>query len=195
MDYELNSAYMKSEIEKMRSQELYYFSDPEIKASIVKAKKMCAKLQTMTAYDEDYREVIREIIPGIPDSSTVCPPFLCDHCSGIYIGENVFINSGCTMLNGGEIHIGNHTLIGPCCQLNTPEHPMNYVERREPKETAYPIHIGEDCWLCGGVIVCPGVTIGDRCIIAAGSVVTKDIPSDSMAAGCPAVVKKKLNQN
>lgn len=69
---------------------------------------------------------------------------------------------------------------------------MNYLERREEKEWAYPITIGEDCWLGGGVIVCPGVTIGNRCIIAAGSVVTKDIPDDSMAAGSPAVVKKKL---
>ena len=73
------------------------------------------------------------------------------------------------------------------------EEHIDYMERREPKETAYPITIGEDCWLGGGVVVCPGVTIGNRCVIAAGSVVVKDIPDDSLAAGCPAVVKKRLN--
>lgn len=185
---------MKTEYEKMRSQELYYFSDPEIHASLVHAKKVCARLRSMTIYDEDYRQVIEELIPGIPQSTTICPPFHCDHGTGIILGENVFMNYDCIMLDGGYIRIGKHTLIGPHCQFYTPQHPMDYVERREEKETAYPITIGEDCWLGGNVMVCPGVTIGNRCIIAAGSVVTKDIPDDSLAAGVPAVVKRSLKK-
>lgn len=185
---------MKTEYEKMRSQELYYFSDPEIHASLVHAKKVCARLRSMTIYDEDYRQVIEELIPGIPQSTTICPPFHCDHGTGIILGENVFMNYECIMLDGGYIRIGKHTLIGPHCQFYTPQHPMDYVERREEKETAYPITIGEDCWLGGNVVVCPGVTIGNRCIIAAGSVVTKDIPDDSLAAGVPAVVKRSLKK-
>lgn len=185
---------MKTEYEKMRSQELYYFSDPEIHASLVHAKKVCARLRSMTIYDEDYRQVIEELIPGIPQSTTICPPFHCDHGTGIILGENVFMNYDCIMLDGGYISIGKHTLIGPHCQFYTPQHPMDYVERREEKETAYPITIGEDCWLGGNVVVCPGVTIGNRCIIAAGSVVTKDIPDDSLAAGVPAVVKRSLKK-
>lgn len=185
---------MKTEYEKMRSQELYYFSDPEIHASLVHAKKVCARLRSMTIYDEDYRQVIEELIPGIPQSTTICPPFHCDHGTGIILGENVFMNYDCIMLDGGYIRIGTHTLIGPHCQFYTPQHPMDYVERREEKETAYPITIGEDCWLGGNVVVCPGVTIGNRCIIAAGSVVTKDIPDDSLAAGIPAVVKRSLKK-
>jgi len=185
---------MKTEYEKMRSQELYYFSDPEIHASLVHAKKVCARLRSMTIYDEDYRQVIEELIPGIPQSTTICPPFHCDHGTGIILGENVFMNYDCIMLDGGYIRIGKHTLIGPHCQFYTPQHPMDYVERREEKETAYPIAIGEDCWLGGNVVVCPGVTIGNRCIIAAGSVVTKDIPDDSLAAGIPAVVKRSLKK-
>lgn len=184
---------MKTEYEKMRSQELYYFSDPEIHASLVHAKKVCARLRSMTIYDEDYRQVIEELIPGIPQSTTICPPFHCDHGTGIILGENVFMNYDCIMLDGGYIRIGKHTLIGPHCQFYTPQHPMDYVERREEKETAYPITIGEDCWLGGNVVVCPGVTIGNRCIIAAGSVVTKDIPDDSLAAGVPAV-KRSLKK-
>lgn len=185
---------MKTEYEKMRSQELYYFSDPEIHASLVHAKKVCARLRSMTIYDEDYRQVIEELIPGIPQSTTICPPFHCDHGTGIILGENVFMNYDCIMLDGGYIRIGKHTLIGPHCQFYTPQHPMDYVERREEKETAYPITIGEDCWLGGNVVVGPGVTIGNRCIIAAGSVVTKDIPDDSLAAGIPAVVKRSLKK-
>ena len=185
---------MKTEYEKMRSQELYYFSDPEIHASLVHAKKVCARLRSMTIYDEDYRQVIEELIPGIPQSTTICPPFHCDHGTGIILEENVFMNYDCIMLDGGYIRIGKHTLIGPHCQFYTPQHPMDYVERREEKETAYPITIGEDCWLGGNVVVCPGVTIGNRCIIAAGSVVTKDIPDDSLAAGVPAVVKRSLKK-
>ena len=185
---------MKTEYEKMRSQELYYFSDPEIHASLVHAKKVCARLRSMTIYDEDYRQVIEELIPGIPQSTTICPPFHCDHGTGIILGENVFMNYDCIMLDGGYIRIGKHTLIGPHCQFYTPQHPMDYVERREEKETTYPITIGEDCWLGGNVVVCPGVTIGNRCIIAAGSVVTKDIPDDSLAAGVPAVVKRSLKK-
>lgn len=185
---------MKTEYEKMRSQELYYFSDPDIHASLVHAKKVCARLRSMTIYDEDYRQVIEELIPGIPQSTTICPPFHCDHGTGIILGENVFMNYDCIMLDGGYIRIGKHTLIGPHCQFYTPQHPMDYVERREEKETAYPITIGEDCWLGGNVVVCPGVTIGNRCIIAAGSVVTKDIPDDSLVAGVPAVVKRSLKK-
>ena len=89
-------------------------------------------------------------------------------------------------------YVGEHICIGPKCQLYTPSHPMDAEERRRPVETAHPITIGEDCWLCGGVIVCPGVTIGDRSVIAAGSVVTRDIPADCLAAGNPAVVKRRL---
>jgi len=184
---------MKTEFEKMRSEELAYFSDPEIQRSLIHAKAVCAQLQTMSIYDADYRSVIEDLIPGIPTSATVCPPFRCDHGHGIQLGEGVFINYNCVFLDGGYIRIGRHTLIGPCCQLYTPQHPIDPVERREEKEYAHPITIGEDCWLGGGVIVCPGVTIGDRCIVAAGSVVTKDIPSDSLVAGNPAIIKRKLN--
>ena len=139
-----------------------------------------------------YREVIEALIPGIPQSATVAPPFHCDHGHGIRLGENVFINYNGMMLDGGLITIGDNTQVGPNCQFLTPNHPIDYIERRKPIEKCSPITIGQDCWLGGGVTVCPGVTIGDRCIIGAGSVVTKDIPSDSMAVGNPCRVIKKL---
>ncbi|OJV87130.1 MAG: maltose acetyltransferase [Bacteroidia bacterium 44-10] len=185
---------MKSEFEKMRSGELADFSDPEIQESFRHSRKLCVKLQTMTIHDDDYREVIGQLIPDLPASSTVCPPIQCDHGSSVVIAENVFINYNAMCIGGGYIRIGRHTLIGPNCQFYTPNHPMDYVERREEKEYAYPITIGEDCWFGGNVTLLPGVTIGNRCIVAAGSVVTKDVPDDCMVAGNPATIKKRLNQ-
>ena len=95
------------------------------------------------------------------------------------------------MLDAGDITIGARTIIGPNCSLYTPQHPLDYKLRRKTLETAYPITIGEDCWLGGNVTVCPGVTIGDRTVIGAGSVVTHDIPSDCIAAGNPCKVIRK----
>lgn len=183
-----------TEFEKMRSAVLYDFSDEECQASNEHANRLCAQLQTMTIPDENYRSVLRELIPGIPDSSFVNPPFHCDHGHGIKLGENVFINYNATILDAGNVTVGAHTKIGPNCQLVTPNHPIDYKLRRNPVETASPINIGEDCWLGTGVIVCPGVTIGDRCVIGAGSVVVKDIPSDSLAVGNPAKVIRRLNE-
>ena len=181
-----------TEFEKMRSQQLYDFSDPEIFASLEHAKEVCTRLQTMTITSDGYREVIEDLVPGIPEDSVICPPFHCDHGNGLKIGRNVFVNYNCTMLDGGLITLEDNVKVGPNCQLYTPPHPVDHVLRRKTVETAYPVTIGEDTWLGGGVIVCPGVTIGKRCIIGAGSVVTKDIPDDCVAVGTPARVIKKI---
>lgn len=180
-----------NEVEKMRSSQLADTSAPEVQVKFVHAKKLLARMRQLSTYDKAYRGLLEELIPGIPETSVVCPPFHCDHGDGIRLGEHVFVNANCTFLDGGYITIGAHTLVGPCVQIYTPQHPMNYIERRTSKEYAYPVIIGEDCWIGGGVIICPGVTIGDRCIIGAGSVVTKDIPSDSVAVGNPAKVLRK----
>lgn len=182
----------KTEWEKMLSAELYTYADDEVRKSVIHSNKLCARLRTMTLHDASYREVIEELIPSIPASSSVNPPFHCDHGVNIQIGENVFINYNCIFLDGGKITIGDNVLIGPDCKLFTPQHPMNYKQRRIPQEICYPVSIGDDTWLGGNVTVCPGVRIGKRCIIGAGSVVLRDIPDDTMVAGNPAVVIKSL---
>lgn len=181
-----------SEFEKMRSGMLYCFDDKEVLDSVTRANALCAKLSALTLSSPDYRATLEALVPGIPASSAINPPFRCDHGHGITIGSDTFINYDCIMLDGGRISIGRHCKIGPRCQFFTPQHPLDYMERRSPVETCHPITIGDDCWLGGGVTVCPGVTIGPRCIIAAGSVVVRDIPADSLAAGSPAVVKRRL---
>ena len=183
------------EVDKMRSSQLANTASPEIQERFKRAKKLLLKLNAMSGYEEECRSVLEELIPGIPASATICPPFCCDHGDGIRLGEHVFINSNCTFLDGGYITVGAYTLIGPCVQIYTPQHPFDYLERRVEQEYAYPVTIGEDCWIGGGAVICPGVTIGDRCIIGAGSVVTKDIPSDCVAVGNPAKAKRELGWN
>lgn len=181
-----------NELEKMRSGLFADFTAPDIQESFRHCKALLAKFRMLSMYDDEYRTVLEELIPGIPKSVVIMPPFYCDHGNGIRLGEHVFINANCTFLDGAFITIGAHTLIGPNVQIYTPHHPLNYLERREEKEYSYPVSIGSDCWIGGGSIILPGITIGDRTVIGAGSVVTKDIPSDCVAVGNPAVVKKKL---
>jgi len=141
------------------------------------------------------RALQRELLPHMDESAMVLTPFRCDLGFNIRIGKKVIINYNCSFLDNAEISIGDHTLIGPDCHLLTSKHPVNYLERRNPVDHPQPIRIGDDCWLGGNVTVCPGVTIGDRVIVAAGSVVVHDIPDDVMVAGNPAVVKRNLKES
>lgn len=182
-----------NELDKMRNGQQYDFSKPEIMKSLTEAKR---KLEIFNAVGMDdtaaYRRALSDLIPHAHPTAVVIQPIFCDHGHMIRLAEDVFINTGATILDSGGVDIGARTLIGPGCHLLTPQHPTDYVARRKPVETGLAITIGEDCWLGGNVTVCPGVKIGNRCIIGAGSVVTRDIPDDCMAAGNPATVKRQL---
>lgn len=181
-----------NELEKMAAGELYDFSSDEIDGSVRAARLKLQRFNRLVPGGEAYPDALRDLLPAAHPSAVVVPPFFCDHGFPIRLGEGVFVNGGATMLDGGGIEIGARTKVGPDCKLYTPQHPIDYRERRRPVERGLRITIGEDCWLGGNVTVCPGVRIGDRCIIGAGSVVVHDIPDDSLAAGNPAVVKRKL---
>lgn len=183
---------MKTEMEKMRRGEAYAFTDEAMLESLHRANRLCVKLNTLTMEDADYRATLEELVPGIDGTSSICPPFYCDHGHGIIVGEHTFINRSCDMLDEGFIRIGARCKVGPDCRFYTVNHPLDYRKRREPCELALPIEIGDDVWIGGGVTICPGVRIGSRSVIAAGSVVCSDIPEDSLAAGNPARVKRKL---
>lgn len=182
-----------SELDKMAAGELYDFSSPEVTESLRRRRRLQERFNN-TSFDdkEAYDAALTALIPHRHPTACIMPPFHCDHGTPIRLGEGVFINAGCTFLDSGGITVGAHTLIGPDCRLYTPQHPTDYIERRRPVERGLRIEIGEDCWLGGNVTVCPGVKIGNRCIIGAGSVVVRDIPDDSLAAGNPAIVKRKL---
>ena len=186
------AAELSTEWNKMRSGVLYDWTDPMIDSSLKHSRLACERFNKLGIDHEGYREALEDLIPGVPQSVTILPPFHCDHGNGLHLGEGVFVNYNGMFLDAGNITIGSNTLIGPNCSLYTPQHPTDYMQRRKTIEMALPITIGKDCWLGGNVTVCPGVTIGDRTVIGAGSVVTHDIPSDCMAAGNPCKVIKNL---
>ena len=180
-----------TEYEKMYHNLQYDYTDKEVQAHIKQTYLAMRDFNRCGAWNmEEFHRCQQVLLPNAHPSALVIPPFHCDFGDRITMAEGVVVNFKAVMLDCGGITIGAHTLIGPNCQLLTPDHPHNYLERRQTVETGLPIHIGDDCWLGGGVIVCPGVTIGNRVIIGAGSVVTHDIPDDVVVAGNPARIIK-----
>ena len=175
----------KTELEKMRDGELYSFADPEVRQSVLRAQRLCARLQTMTLGDAGYRATMQELIPDMAPTALLCPPFHCDHGHGISIGEGTFVNYNCTMLDLAEIRIGDNCLIGPDVGIYTAGHRLK-PEGRVLDVYGLPITIGNDVWIGGHSAILPGVTIGNGAVIAAGSVVTKDVAPRTLVGGNPA---------
>jgi len=128
----------------------------------------------------------------VDDDTKVVPPFHCDLGFNIKLGKNVLINYDCVLLDTGEISIGDNTLIGPGTKIVTASHPLEAEKRRDWSVSCDPIKIGEDVWIGAGAVILPGVTIGARSIVGAGSVVTKDVLPDSIVAGNPARILRSF---
>lgn len=131
-------------------------------------------------------------MPQAGDNLWIQPPFYCDYGTNIITGEGVFFNFNCVVLDVMEVNIGSKTMFGPNVQIYTATHPLDYKIRNTGLEYAKPITIGENVWVGGSVVICPGITIGDNSIIGAGSVVTKSIPANVIAAGNPCKVIRNL---
>ena len=185
---------MRSEKEKMLAGELYKSMGPELTAERTAARGLQKKLN-IDFYDQpdEQRKILRELLPNCADDIVVTAPFYCDYGSNIHCAEKVYLNFNCVFLDVAEIRIGARTLFAPNVQLYTAGHPLSAAQRAEELEFGKPISIGKDCWIGGGAIVLPGVTIGDRVVVGAGSVVTKDIPSDAVVVGNPAKIIKTLD--
>ncbi len=125
----------------------------------------------------------------------ISAPFYCDYGYNIKFGSNVFVNLSCYFMDGAEITIGNHCFIGPFTGFYTASHPLDVKSRNKGLEQALPITVGDNCWFGANVSVMPGVQIGDNCVIAAGSVVTTDIPENSLVAGVPAKIIRKITDS
>jgi maltose O-acetyltransferase len=186
---------MKSEKEKMISGELYDAGDPQLVADRRRVRLLFKQFNDTTAEQREERlRLVREIIPILGEKVWIEPPFHCDYGSNITLGEQVYFNFNCVILDVAPVTIGSNVLFGPAVQIYTATHPLNAAERRAGLEFGLPISISDDVWIGGGAIICPGVTIGARSVIGAGSVVTKDIPADVLAVGNPCRVVRTINE-
>ena len=139
------------------------------------------------------RELLVELMGEVGDQVEVRPPVYVDYGSNVRLGTGVFVNYGCQLADVATITIGDSCQIGPNAQFLTPIHPLEAQRRKDLWETAAPITIGRNVWIGGGVIVCPGVTVGDDTVVGAGAVVTKDLPGGVLAVGNPARVIRDLS--
>jgi len=186
---------MKTEKQKMLDAELYDPLDPQLVADRLRTRLLIKELNdTREDQTEERARVLRELIPDAGPGLWLQPPFYCDYGFNMIVGEKVFFNFNCVVLDVTYVKIGSRTLFGPNAQVYTATHPVDHRERASGVEFARPITIGEDVWVGGSAVICPGVTIGDRTIIGAGSVVTRDIPSDVFAAGNPCRVIRHLGE-
>jgi maltose O-acetyltransferase len=185
---------MPTEREKMLAGELYDPLDPELTSARDRARDLCQSLNaTREAQTDERRKILRQLFGRGGDTVWMQPPFFCDYGSNIELGERVFFNFNCIVLDVCPIRIGSFTLFGPAVQIYTPMHPFSAALRRQ-QEFGKPIEIGSDVWVGGGAIILPGVRIGSRAVIGAGSVVTRDVPEGTFAAGNPCRVIREITE-
>ncbi|MFE1442228.1 sugar O-acetyltransferase [Streptomyces sp. NPDC058739] len=177
----------RTNLERMQAGDLYIADDPEIARRQQEAVRLAARYQAAYAEDADAaRPILAELLGALGEEAHVRPPLNVDYGSNITIGARTFVNYNLVALDVAAITIGEDCQIGPNVQLLTPTHPLEPQPRRDKLEAAKPIAIGDNVWLGGGSIICPGVTIGDNSVIGAGAVVTRDIPANVVAVGNPA---------
>jgi maltose O-acetyltransferase len=183
----------RSEKQKMLAGELYNSTGPELVGERHAAQRLLALYNATDVGDAAGRlTLLRQLFGAVGDNPGILPRFHCDYGYNIRLGRNCFINYNCVFLDCAAIEIGDDLQMAPAVQLYTAYHPLDRAERAAGWEAAKPIRIGSGVWIGGGAIVLPGVTIGDGCVIGAGSVVTRDLPPDTLAAGNPARIVRSL---
>ncbi len=183
---------MKSEKEKMLNGELYNAADKELIKEREYARNLTSEYNQTKPNEVERRNHILGQLIKAKGSIYIEPPFHCDYGYNIVVGENFYANFGCVILDVNKVEIGDNVLLAPNVQLYTATHPIDPKERLSGLEFAKPIIIGNNVWIGGGTIICPGVKIGDNTTIGAGSVVTKDIPNNVIAVGNPCKVIKTI---
>jgi maltose O-acetyltransferase len=186
---------MKSEKEKMLAGELYSPLDPEL---FRERQRVRLLFKAFNDTSDDQRaerlRLLQEIIPMAGKNLWIEPPFYCDYGGNITIGDHVYFNFNCIILDIAPVTIGSNVMFAPGVHIYAATHPLNAAQRRSGLELGKPISIGDDVWVGGGVIICPGVSIGSRSVIGAGSVVTKDIPDGVLAVGNPCRVIREIEE-
>lgn len=184
---------MSAEKKKMLAGELYDAADPVLVNERSQARLLLKRYNDSAVSQQELRlQLLKELIPSQGSGLWIEPPFYCDYGTNISVGDKVYFNFNCVVLDVMKLTIGSNVLFGPSVQIYTAMHPMEWKERALRLEFAKAITIGSDAWIGGGTIICPGVAIGNRSVIGAGSVVTKNIPDNVFAAGNPCRVIKAL---
>ena len=186
---------MKTEREKMLAGELYDALDPVLVTARERARDLCQDLNaTRELEQETRRRVLIELLGSGGESAWIQPPFYCDYGNNIYLGERVYFNFNCVVLDVCEVHVGDFTFFGPAVQIYAATHPLN-AQLRRTQEFGRPVTIGSDVWVGGGTIILPGVTIGSGTVVGAGSVVTRDLPEGVVAVGNPCRVLRSIGES
>lgn len=178
-----------------RDLEMVYISDEEVFEEQKKARILTQKLNTVDRSDfSAIGEIVKELF-GKSENAFVNPPFYCDYGSHIEVGKNFFANYNCTFLDVAKIVIGDNCQLAPNVSIYTAGHPVHPDTRNFGYEYGIQVTIGNNVWIGGNTVICPGVHIGDNVVIGAGSVVTKDIPDMVIAAGNPCKVIRKITED
>ncbi|MGF1749314.1 sugar O-acetyltransferase [Vibrio cionasavignyae] len=187
---------MKTEKQKMLAGEPYLAWDPELYQARIRCREILKQLNDSIPDSPQWNEAKETLIEQNGGGLYLEPPFRCDYGSNIQVGKNFYANFNCVILDVNLVEIGDNVLLAPNVQIYTAGHPLEAKARvDEGVEFGLPIKIGNNVWIGGGAIICPGVNIGDNTVIGAGSVVTKDIPSNVLAVGNPCKVIKAINND
>ena len=182
-----------TELEKQKNGEEFCNSDPEVTAAKFRARSLCYELSRTDVDDtETLQQVVKELFGSCGNNLYLKPPFYCDYGYNVHAGDNVLINYQCVFLDAAPVTIGDNCFIGPMCGFYTVKHPLDPQRRNEGYVQGEPITLKDNVWIGGSCTILPGVTIGENSVIGAGSVVTRDIPANSVAVGNPARVIRQL---
>ena len=181
------------EKEKMILGELYYANNEELIKERVKAKDLCYEYNNLKpSQEKERKEILNKLLGNTKENFFIEQPFICDYGYNIEIGENFYANHNLTILDCNKVKFGDNVFIAPNCSFYTAGHPLDVETRNKGLEYAKPIEVGNNVWIGGNVVILPGVKIGDNAVIGAGSVVTKNIPSNVLAVGNPCKVIREI---
>lgn len=183
---------MKTEKEKMISGEMYLSADKELRADRNYSSDILYEYNHSRPNENEKRTALLNKLIHTNGTAYIEPPFHCDYGYNITVGENFYANTGCVILDCGKVTIGKNCMLAPMVGIYAATHPLDAETRNSGLEFSKAITIGDNVWIGGSSVICPGVTIGDNAVIGAGSVVTKDIPSNCIAVGNPARVIKEI---
>lgn len=183
-----------TEREKMLDGQMYNPMDAQLLKERLEARLLFQKINNLDdSFKEKRIKLLTKLLPFTGADLWVEPPFYCDYGYNIKAGHHLFMNFNCCILDVAPVTLGNHVMIGPNVQIYTATHPLEYKKRNSGKEFAKPITIGDNVWIGGNAVICPGVSIGNNVVIGAGSVVTKSFPDDVVIVGNPAIIIKTID--